>query len=136
VLALAAVAAAASGCGAAASTGGNSADDFTGQRKAVAQLVDDLQDAASRRDGAKICNELLAANLIAGFKARGEVCKDVVTDTLTDADIYAMTVDAVTVTGVKATAVVLSDSGTGDDQRNIFAFVKGKNGAWKISSFG
>jgi len=137
-VAAAGLAVALAGCGPAA-TGSDSSKEFTGAKSDVAQVVDDLQDAAAKRDGAKAC-KLLAPNLLAGFAARHRTCKDVLDDDLADADTTKMTVTSVNVAGNRATAVVESDTGKGKTkQTNTFTFVKSPsvaNGAWQVSSFG
>jgi ketosteroid isomerase-like protein len=140
VLVAGGLAVAVSGCGPAGSSA-DSAKEFTGAKADVAQVVDDLQDAAQKRDGSKAC-KLFAPNLLQVFKTRNQTCKTVLNKNLTDADTTKMTVKSVTITGDKATAVVQSDTGkkgSGSKQTNTFTFVKSPsvaNGAWQVSSFG
>jgi hypothetical protein len=133
------LAASVTGCAASGSKGSDSAKDFKGTQADVAQVVDDLVSASQKRDGEKICKEILAPALTATFTANKTVCKDVVKDNLGDTDIFGMTVKSVQVNGNTATAVVESDAGSDEPkQKNTFTFVKdaGANGVWKISSFG
>lgn len=141
VLLAAAAALTVAGCGPAASS--DSSKDFQGAKADVAKVVDDLSAAAQKRDGGKICKELLAPSLLQGFTTRKQVCKTVMKDDLTDADTFGMKVKSVTILpgGAKATAVVESDTGldgSKSKQLNTFTFVKdaGANGAWKVSGFG
>lgn len=139
LLATGALAVVVSGCGPAASKNSESAKSFTGEKADVAKVVDDLQAAAQKRDGKKVCTELLAPVLLKTFKDPKRPCKTVMDENLTDADLYKMTVDSVVVNGATATAIVSSDAGKGKPkQKDTFTFVKvaGANGAWKISSFG
>jgi len=117
----------------------SSAEDFTGVKKDVAQVVEDLQSAVSKADGKKVCNEILAKPLSSSVSKGGKTCKDILDDNLSDVDTSGMKVTSVTVTGDTAKAVVVSDGGSGDpDRTNTFTLVKdtGANGVWKISSFG
>lgn len=116
-----------------------SADAFTGSKQDVAQVVDELQSAAQKQDGKKVCKDLLAPALVTAAAKGGKTCKSVLNDNLSDADTYGLKVKAVTVTGATATAVVEADGGSGaKDTTSTFTFAKdpGANGAWKISSFG
>lgn len=138
VLLAGALAVTATGCAGQGSSS-SSADDFTGARKDVAQVVDDLQGAVGKADGKKVCNDYLAPALVQSASANGKKCQSVMEDNLKDADTTGMTVKSVTITGNTATAVVESDGGKdAKDRTNTFTFVKdpGANGAWKISSFG
>jgi len=117
----------------------SSADEYTGAKKDVAQVVDDLQDAAGGADGKKVCNDLLAPALVQKVAVDGKTCKKAMEDLLQDVDTSGMEVKSVNVTGSTATAVVESDGGSGGkDRTDTFTFAKdpGANGAWKISSFG
>ena len=133
-----ALAVTAAGC-AGQSSSKSSADEYTGAKKDVAQVVDDLQSAAGKADGKKVCNDLLAPALVQKVATGGTTCKKAMEDLLKDVDTSDMTVKSVAVAGATATAVVESDGGSGGtDRTNTFTFAKdpGANGAWKISSFG
>jgi hypothetical protein len=139
LLATGALTVAVSGCGPAATKNSDSAKEFTGDKAEIAKVVDDLEAAAQKRDGKKVCNELLAPALVKTFKDPKRPCKTVMNENLTDADLFKMKVDSVVVTGDTATAVVSSDAGKGKPkQKNTFAFTKdaAANGVWKVSSFG
>src|SRR6185312_15490366 len=100
-------------------TSKDSAGDFQGEDKAVAQTVEDLQSASSKGDEDKICDEILAADLAGKIKARAsktqKTCADVLKDSLRDADSFELQVKKVAVNGTTATATVESDA-KGDDK--------------------
>ena len=132
--ALLAAAAVLSGCAAATK---DSAGDFTGERKAVAQTIEDLQKAGSDGDEAKICDDLLAAPVVARLKAAPGAKNDCATalgDSLDDADSFEMTVKSVTVNGTTATAVVKSEAGKKDRTDTLDLVKEGSN--WKLMSIG
>ena len=123
-----------SGC---ASTSKSSTAKFTGERKAVAQTIEDLQKAGSDGDEAKICDDLLAAPVVARLKAAPGAKNDCATalgDSLDDADSFEMTVKSVTVNGTTATAVVKSEAGKKDRTDTLSLVKEGAN--WKLQSIG
>ena len=121
-----------SACGQAAK---DSATDFQGDQKAVAQTVEDLQSASRKQDGDKICAALLAPTLVAQIKkASGGDCEKGVKDALSDADSFELQVQKVTVSGAKASAVVKSEGGD-KDRVDTLELVKDR-GAWRIATLG
>src|SRR3954452_15206993 len=100
----------AAGCG---TTTKDTAADFQGTQKPVAQAVEDLQKAAEKSDEAKICSDLLATDLVTKIKASGQPCVNAIHDALADADALELEVTKVSVNGTNATAVVKS-TGAGD----------------------
>jgi hypothetical protein len=106
-----------SACG---STDKDSASDFKGDQKAVAQTVEDLQSASRKGDEARICTDLLAPALLTALK---------------DVDSYELQVKRVAISGTNATATVTSDVGKRDDRTDTLTLVKVGN-AWKISELG
>jgi hypothetical protein len=119
----------ATGCG---SGGSDSASDFTGVKKDVADTVEDLESAARKSDEGKICRSLLSSSLIETFRSTGQSCTSAIADAVDDADTFDMTVKSVTVTGTTATAVVDSKEKATND---TFKLVK-EGGRWKIGSLG
>jgi outer membrane lipoprotein-sorting protein len=115
----------------------DSAEDFQGEQKAVAQAVEDLQSASSKKDGQdKICTQLLAPALVTQIKTASKAtCQSALKDTLRDADTFDLTVEKVVVDGDKATATVTSDAGGGKDRTDTLELVKVGN-AWKIATLG
>jgi dihydroxyacetone kinase len=121
-----------SACG---QTSKDSAGDFKGDQKAVAQAVEDLQSAGKKHDGAKICSTLLAPALVAKIKTASDgACDKVVKDALDDADSYELQVQKVTVDGANASAVVKSEGGD-KDRVDTLQLVKAGD-AWKIATLG
>jgi len=89
------------GCG--AQQGGA---DFKGEQKAVADVVEELQAAASSRKAEDICSDILARGLADSFKASGGDCVREIDEAVRDADDSELEVKAVTVTGDTAQARV------------------------------
>lgn len=135
--ALAAVALA--GCGQATTgdTGG-----FSGEEARVAEVVGDLTSAATRGEEARVCDEILSADLqreIAGAdgdEPADESCVSEVEKAFDDADSAVIDVDEVTIapSGDEATAVVSSEQ-VDERVERTFSFVR-ENGEWRIDSFG
>jgi Putative lumazine-binding len=113
----------------------DSAGDFKGDQKAVAQTVEDLQTAGRKSETSKICDDLLAPALVAKIKtASNGACPDVLKDALSDADSFELQVKKVTVNGNTATAVVESDGG--DKKRTDTLQLTKVGNAWKIATLG
>lgn len=133
---LAAAALMLSACGQASK---DSANDFKGEQKAVAQTVEDLQSAASKNDPGKICDEILAADLANKIKARAtgdqKTCGDVLKQSLRDADSSELQVKKVTINGTTATATVESDKAGDEKQTTELTLTKAGDG-WRIASLG
>lgn len=127
-----------SACG---QTSKDSAGDFQGDQKVVAQTVEDLQSAASKADADKICDELLAADLVAKIKTVAQktdpkgTCADGLKDALRDADSFELQVKKVAINGTTATATVESDD-TGDKKSTDTLTLTKAGDGWKISSLG
>ena len=117
----------------------DSAKDFTGDQKAVAQTVEALQKQGSKRTSAgakKICDDLLAPDLVARIKqASSKACDVVLKDALGDADAFELQVKKVTINGDQATAVVVSQA-SGNKDRTDTLTLKKVGGAWKIAALG
>src|SRR4051794_11641582 len=56
-----------------------------GDQQAVAKLVDDLASAGSKGDAAKICNQILARQLVNEIKSAGGDCLNEMKRAITDA---------------------------------------------------
>ncbi len=125
-----------SACG---QTAKDSAGDFQGEQKAVAQAVEDLQSASSKGDRDKICDELLAPALANKIKARDTAkapsCANALKDSLRDADSYELQVKKVAISGSTATATVESDAGGDAKQTDTLTLTK-SGAAWKVSALG
>jgi hypothetical protein len=114
----------------------DSSGDFQGEEKAVAQTVEDLQSAASKGDEDKICDEILAPDLVARIKsASKKTCADALKDSLRDADSFELQVKKVAIDGTTATATVESDAAGDEKTTTELTLTKGRDG-WRISSLG
>jgi ketosteroid isomerase-like protein len=123
-----------SGC---ASTTKSSATKFTGESKAVAQAVEDLQSAGKKKDATRICDDLLATPVVARLKASPGAkndCSNALSDSLDDADTFDMTVQKVAISGTTATATVKSEAGKKDPVDTLTFVKEGQN--WKLSAIG
>jgi hypothetical protein len=108
----------------------SSADKFQGEDRAVAQKVDELQDAGDGRDPEKICSEILARSLVQQLEAAGVDCVDEMEKAIDDAEDYDLDVVDVSVTGSTATAEVKR----GDDgPTETMEFAK-EGGQWRATS--
>jgi hypothetical protein len=115
------------GCGASEES---SADRFQGQERAVAQKVEDLQEAGERRRPEDICSDILSRTLVEQLEAAGTTCAEEMGKAIDDADDFALDVRDVTVTGEQATARVQR----GDDGPTVtFEFVR-ENGQWRATA--
>jgi hypothetical protein len=122
-----------SACGSSAK---DSASDFRGDQKLVAQTVEDLQSASRKGDESKICTDLLAPALLTKIKAAQKAgCEPAMKTALKDVDSYELTVKKVAISGTTATATVTDDVGKDDDRTGTLTLVKVGN-AWKISELG
>ena len=93
------------GCGAQAEQT-SSADNFQGEERAVAQKVEDLQEAGESRNPEDICSEILARSLVTQLEAAGVDCADEMEKAIDDADDYDLDVQEVTISGSTATVEV------------------------------
>ena len=92
------------GCGEAQES--STLENFQGDERAVAQKVEDLQEAGSRRDPEQICTEILAKSLVEQLEAAGASCTDEMKKAIEDADDYELEVREVTISGPTATVTV------------------------------
>ena len=122
---------AATGCAAA----NTSANDFEGEQKNVADVVDTLGSAAGTGDGDKICTEVLAKSLADKMAAGGSSCAQQLDDALKDADDNDLSVESVTVDGSTATAKVKGRDGANKDAIRTLEFEKSGQD-WRITSLG
>ena len=106
-----------------------SSGDFSGAEGDVAKVVSDLRSAGQRKDGDKICSQLLARSLVSRLDSSGTACRQEMTKAARDADEFALDVRDVTVTGDQATAQVRQGT---DGPTATFRFVR-ESGRWKIS---
>lgn len=127
-LALILAAATTAGC----TSSGDADPTFDGEQEAVANVVDDLTDAAADEDGRRVCRQLFAASL---RDKLGNGCAAAIEQAFQDADVTEMTVESVRVSGDTARAQV--DSGRDDEkrERKTLQFVR-EGRDWRISSLG
>jgi hypothetical protein len=116
------------GCGAQADP--SSAEKFKGEDRAVAQKVEDLQEAGEKRKPEDICSDILASSLVQQIEAAGADCADEMKKAIEDADDYSLDVQKVNVAGSTATVEVKR----GDDgPTETMEFTK-ENGQWRATS--
>jgi len=128
-----ALAVAAAGCAPQRSSSSDSVKKFTGDQRAAAQAVEDLESAAQDGDEAKICAQVLAKALADRLAAAGNDCASAVNAAIKDTDSLDMTVEAVRVDGDRATARVKYETGKNDRRGNV-ALVR-EGGRWRIAGF-
>jgi outer membrane PBP1 activator LpoA protein len=112
-------------------TSSNSADDFNGEQKAVAQVIDDLADAGSDGDAKEICDTLLSRELSSKLKQGNRDCQDIVDDQLSDANVFDLDVKSIQITGDTATAQVESKFDGEDAVRTLRLERDGQ--AWRLT---
>ena len=114
----------------------NSAEDFKGEQKKVAEVFDDLSKFATRRQGTKICEELYSDALAKEVASRDpkRSCGESLKEALADVDSNELDVTKITIEGKRASAVV--ESKAGDDKlAGEFSLTKvGEN--WRITAIG
>ncbi len=130
LIALLVSAAVLAGCGGQGSKNTDSSGDFSGEQKAVATTVEDLQTAAREKDGKKVCADLITAELRDQISSSN--CGEEVKDAIRETDEVDLTVSAVTITGTTAVAQVKEK--TGDDASRMRTVKLEKAaGKWRIS---
>ena len=116
------------GCGAQAES--SSAEKFQGDERAVAQKVEDLQEAGEERNPEDICSEILSRSLVQQLEAAGVDCREEMEKAIDDADDYELDVQDVTISGSTATARVRRGR---DGPTETMEFAK-QNGQWRATS--
>jgi hypothetical protein len=116
------------GCGAEAEP--SSVEKFQGEERAVAQKVEDLQEAGEGRNPEDICSDILASSLVQQLEAANVKCADEMEKAIDDADDYDLQVQDVTVSGSTATAQVRR----GDDGPTETMEFKKEDGQWRATS--
>ena len=124
LLPLALLAAIAAGCG----TAGGSGQDFSGAEQDVADVVEDLERAASEDEPRRVCTQLLAQ---ATARQLGADCSRAVEQAFDRADTFALSPQDVRISG--ATARVRVATGRDEDQTEILELVRERD-AWRIRS--
>ena len=111
---------------------GSSSPDFTGEQGEVADVIGELQAAAERREGDRICKEILATELIEDLEQGGVACSTELEKALREADDTTLDVTKVEVDGDTATATVEGRQGT-EDVTATFGLAQ-ERGAWRVTS--
>ena len=117
------------GCGASSSQP-SSVDDFKGDERAVAQKVEDLQQAGESQEPETICNDILARSLVQQLEAAGSDCTQEMEKAVEDADDYALDVTDVSISGSTATAKVRRGE---DGPTETMEFTQ-EGGQWRATS--
>ena len=111
-----------------------SSTSFKGDKKAVAGVVKDLQNASQRLKADQICSDLLARRVLDSFKASGGDCVREIDKAVRDMDDPALTVQSVTITGATAQARVKGRIG-GREGVSTLGFAR-EDGKWRITDLG
>ena len=118
------------GCGGTGAKNTDSAKDFSGEQKAVATTIEDLQTAAKDKDGTKVCSDLITAELRDQISTSN--CGKVVKDAIRDTDEVDLEVTKVTITGDKAVAEVNEKVSDSKDRKRTIDLEKAA-GKWRVS---
>jgi len=110
----------------------DSAKEFTGDERAVAAAVENLESAARDNDSDAACTKLFAQRLLTELKQSATFCAGAVKAAFKDADALELTVDDVTISGTTARAKVTS--GAGGSKRTDMLGLEKVGAAWRISS--
>jgi hypothetical protein len=116
------------GCGAAPR---DSSQGFTGDKRAVATVVERLERAARDDKPDVVCKQLLSSKLLDALRKQGTDCATGVTEAFRDADSIDLTVDDVVIRGTHATVKVSYRRGS--DKRTATLELDREGSAWKIS---
>jgi hypothetical protein len=111
------------GCGAS----NDSAGDFSGAEQDVARAIEDLEEAAQEDEPRRICEALLARDLLTRI---GSDCEGRIQRALDQTDTFALTVESVRVSGTTARARV--ETGVDEEQIEVLELVR-EGDAWKLS---
>jgi len=129
LVALCLLAPAVAGCGAAPR---DSAQDFKGDERDVAAVVERIETAARDDKPDVVCTQLLSAKLLETLRKQGTNCRTGVKESFRDADSLAITVDDVVIRGDHA--IVKAGYRSGSKDRTATLDLDRDGGAWKISS--
>lgn len=116
------------GCGTSAQP--SSVERFKGDERAVAQKVEDLQEAGEARKPEDICGQILARSLVAQLEAAGTDCEQEMTKAIEDADDFELNVREVEIDGSTATVTVRR----GDDGPTETMEFQQEGGQWRATS--
>ena len=121
------------GCGASTS---NNTSDFQGDKKAVAQVIDDLEKASkgTNPDTKEICNTIFAKAVADQLRQGDQDCQDAVKRQLKDSSDSDISVKSVNVDGNTANATVVSTVNGNDATQTLKLIRDGQT--WRISGLG
>jgi hypothetical protein len=119
-----------SACG----TSSVSTNGYSGEQKAVAQRISDFQSDATSIDQKKVCQEDLAASVLAKLKTAGSDCEMALKHQLEQIDIVELKIHSITVSKKTASAVVES-TWSGKTRKSTLLLTK-EGSAWKITGLG
>ena len=123
-LATAALSFAVSACGSE-----NSADKFSGEKKEVAQAVEDFVSAVENEESKKLCTELIGGSLKSLFNSAGtDNCIKAFDQAAKGQNFEDLNVEEVTINGTTATVKTKSKS------ENLTLELTKEQGKWKVSS--
>jgi hypothetical protein len=109
----------------------SSADNFKdADQRAVAQKVEDLENAGKRNKPDDICSNILAKALVTQLDAAGTDCATEMKKAIEEANDFDLEVRKVTITGATATADVKRGK-DGPTEKMEFAR---ENGQWRATS--
>lgn len=114
-------------CGETVATG-----SFKGEEEKVAQRISKFQSDASKGDERALCREDLAAPVTARLGASESSCQRAIKDQLTQIEVFTLSIDSITLSGERASAVVKSTY-AGKIRPSTLSLVK-EGGSWKISA--
>jgi hypothetical protein len=117
------------GCGTASQS--SSVDNFSDpNERAIAQKIEDLEDAGKRNKPDDICSDILSARLVSELDSAGTDCATEMKKAIEDANEFDLDVTKVTVNGDTATATVRrGDDGPTEEMQ--FAREKGQ---WRATA--
>jgi len=118
------------GCAGQGNSNTDSTKDFSGEQKAVATTVEELQKAAKERDGRKICSDLITAKLRDAISDSN--CGEAVDDAIRETDEVDLEVTKVTIDGTTATALVKEETGEDESRMRTLKLEKAA-GRWRIA---
>jgi hypothetical protein len=124
---LAVLALALAACGGAT---GDSAEDFQGAQREVAQTIEDLEEAGQEDEPRRICQALLSRELVRRIEDAAGDCVRAIDGALDEADTFTLTVESVRVTGNTARARV--ETGTDEERLETLELVR-EGGGWRVS---
>jgi hypothetical protein len=127
--ALCLLALAVAGCGTAPR---DSAQDFKGDKRPVAAVVERLESAGRDDKPDVVCKQLLSTKLLDTLRKQGTNCNTGVEEAIQDADSFDITVDDVVIRGTHATVKISYRRGSKD--RSATLELDREGSAWRISA--